>query len=40
MRVLNWKSWLPLALIIIAAFILYYAMSGRCGEHLSGDPPP
>jgi hypothetical protein len=35
MRVLDWKSWLPLALIVIAAFLLYYAISGRGDELLS-----
>ena len=39
-RVSDWRSWLPLAHIIIAAFDLYHASSGRCGELLSGDPTP
>ncbi|MCX6842792.1 MAG: hypothetical protein NTX53_10965 [candidate division WOR-3 bacterium] len=40
MRIADFKSWLPLALIIIVAFLLYFATSGRCDEPLSGGPPP
>jgi len=40
MRIADFKSWLPLAFITLAAFLLYYAISGRCGERLSGGPSP
>ena len=39
MRIADFKSWLPLALIIIVAFLLYLAITGRCGELLRGGPP-
>jgi hypothetical protein len=40
MRVLDWKSRLSLALSIIAVYLLYFAITGRCDELLTGGPPP
>lgn len=40
MRVVDFKSWLPIAMAAIVAVLLYYVISGRCGELLSGGPPP
>ncbi len=36
----DFKSWLPIAIALIVALLLYYVISGRCGELLSGGPPP
>jgi hypothetical protein len=40
MRVLSWKSWQPLALIVIGAFIPHLVISDSCGELLIGGPSP
>jgi hypothetical protein len=40
MRVADFKSWLPIAIAVIAAMLLYYAISGRCGELLGSSAAP
>jgi hypothetical protein len=35
MRIANFKSWLPIAIAAIVAVLLYYVVSGRCGELLA-----
>jgi hypothetical protein len=40
MRIADFKSWLPIAIAVIVAMLLYYAISGRCGEMLNSSPTP
>jgi len=40
MRIADFRFWLPITIAAMVDVLLFCILTGRCGELLSGAPPP